>query len=426
MKTLYLHIGTPKTATSSVQRYCFRNNEILNENSYSYPLMPFRYENISKGRNGHFLIQFKRFKGELLEEYKNRLETGLSIVHQEFEKYDNVILSEENLWRAVNYAVKSPIEILKEDAAEHGYNIKIVVYLRRQDAFISSRWNQVVKIGIMTDSLSENIADIIKNKPLTLDYAATLDNLAAQVGKENIIVRPFVPGRWVNNNIYDDFMDAINFPEDVDLKIPPRDANPGLLNNFFEIQRQININENLTDAENKLFVPYSKSISKKTEEHYKYTLLSKEETESLLARYEEGNNRIAKEYIGVDEPLFDNNIKDLPKWQDDNEYMTYDMKLFISELTSDLQDLYWDAFVEKPQVSPEERMKYLEIYAKAANHGMDKLRDELKATNKIVKKQQKLIDKLCRQNERQQETIENLMYKFQHPIKAFFKRLFKK
>ena len=34
MKTLYVHIGTPKTATTSLQHFCDENEKILEEQGY--------------------------------------------------------------------------------------------------------------------------------------------------------------------------------------------------------------------------------------------------------------------------------------------------------------------------------------------------------------------------------------------------------
>lgn len=36
MRTLYVHIGTPKTATTSIQMFCVENQKVLNKQSYSY------------------------------------------------------------------------------------------------------------------------------------------------------------------------------------------------------------------------------------------------------------------------------------------------------------------------------------------------------------------------------------------------------
>lgn len=55
MRTLYVHIGTPKTATTSIQMFCVENQKVLNKQSYSYPLLDFVYPHVAHRRNGHFL-----------------------------------------------------------------------------------------------------------------------------------------------------------------------------------------------------------------------------------------------------------------------------------------------------------------------------------------------------------------------------------
>ena len=46
MRTLYVHIGTPKTATTSIQMFCVENQKVLNKQSYSYPLLDFVYPHV--------------------------------------------------------------------------------------------------------------------------------------------------------------------------------------------------------------------------------------------------------------------------------------------------------------------------------------------------------------------------------------------
>jgi predicted RNase H-like nuclease (RuvC/YqgF family) len=65
-------------------------------------------------------------------------------------------------------------------------------------------------------------------------------------------------------------------------------------------------------------------------------MLSREETMELLQKFETGNARVAKEYIGDGKPLFSEEISDLPKWQPDNPYMTEDVIRFFAAVTIDL------------------------------------------------------------------------------------------
>ena len=73
MKTLYVHIGTPKTATTSLQHFCNENESILEEQSYCYPIFPHKFKGVSITRNGSFLgwvSSSKKDKRNKLEEEK--------------------------------------------------------------------------------------------------------------------------------------------------------------------------------------------------------------------------------------------------------------------------------------------------------------------------------------------------------------------
>lgn len=38
-KTIYFHIGFPKTGTTSLQSFCYKNSQILEENGFLYPVI---------------------------------------------------------------------------------------------------------------------------------------------------------------------------------------------------------------------------------------------------------------------------------------------------------------------------------------------------------------------------------------------------
>lgn len=72
------------------------------------------------------------------------------------------------------------------------------------------------------------------------------------------------------------------------------------------------------------------ACSSVAKQQYTYEMLSKKETEDFLKKYEEGNRRIAEEYLQEpDGVLFDNTINDIPKWEKDNPYMQEDLIRFV-------------------------------------------------------------------------------------------------
>ena len=60
MRTLYVHIGTPKTATTSIQMFCVENQKVLNKQSYSYPLLDFVYPHVAHRRKAGFINRVVR------------------------------------------------------------------------------------------------------------------------------------------------------------------------------------------------------------------------------------------------------------------------------------------------------------------------------------------------------------------------------
>ena len=53
MRTLYVHIGTPKTATTSIQMFCVENQKVLNKQSYKLSSFGFVYPMLLTAEIGH-------------------------------------------------------------------------------------------------------------------------------------------------------------------------------------------------------------------------------------------------------------------------------------------------------------------------------------------------------------------------------------
>ncbi len=336
MKTLYIHIGTPKTATTSLQHFCEENESILEEKGYCYPIFPHKFKHVSITRNG-FFISYKAYdedgKRNYLEEEKF-FRQGMDFVLDNFRKFDNVILSDEAMWSVVFKRGKSDLwEKIRKEADEHGYIVKVIVYLRRQDKLADSWWNQKVKNGkriYATSSWDEFISDPTR---LELNYYEPIKCIEQSIGKENIIVRRFGKQYFKNGSIFEDFADALGIRYSHRFIISEEDRNIRLFGNIHEIKRVLNMLPELSDQDNTFFRRLSVSMSEQREDWKGETMFSAEEALEFMEQYREGNRKVMREYFGKDEDLFDMDFSDNKKWVLDNTEMERDIISLIGNVT---------------------------------------------------------------------------------------------
>ncbi len=380
MKTLYLHIGQPKTATSSVQVFLGRNVSALNEHGFGFPSLPFKYptNRSRREKNAHFLIEAARNKDELNDPnttLMDHIDMGLNMIHEEFEKYDTILLTDEGLWRSIHYGKKKPMDILLRDAAEYNYTIKILVYLRRQDDFLVSRWNQYIKEGSSHRTFKSHIDRVFANENLAIDYAQALDSFSKMVGKENMIVRRFEPSAWKGGSIYEDFMDALGLSDIFPLMTPIEDdVNLKLDGNSVEIQRMINANTFFKQKDRTNYRRYVRELSSEMGGRYKYSMFTPKENKKFLAHFADSNQRVVKEYIGDGKPLFSDKIKELPKWKTDNEYIVEDFRYFMSMMSDEERDYFVSAMILNQQYQIDKLSEDYKKLSEGLNHNSNSIR----------------------------------------------------
>jgi hypothetical protein len=269
-----------------------------------------------------------------------------------FEQFHHVILSDEILWRDILWQSntrKPPQNVfpyLMEHSRQHEYQVKVIVYLRRQDDLILSYWNQKVKkVGTnhgrsFTETLEEYISWSLsdENETYMLDYAHRLDFLAEVFGKENLIVRRFDPKTWIHGSVIDDFMHCVGIDNTEDFIPLTGKENPGLNENTTEIKRILNKNKDFSMEEGTYFRDVLLDLSAQTaEQRPRYSMLSTQEREELRKHFEADNAHIADTYVCDGKPLFSDAIKDQPEWSPDNPYMLEDMIQFFSTVAINLR-----------------------------------------------------------------------------------------
>ena len=323
MNTLYLHIGTHKTATTTIQRFCADNREVFESKGMVYPDFPFRFPFKGPNRNGLFLGMVYRGsdgvrRRDLEKDYYHQ---AMDIIHELFQKYHSVVLSNERLWMDLYLKDAKLVRRLVKDSEKYGYQIKMIVYLRRQDSFIESFWSETVKeLPDRTDTLQEYIDEFE-----FLDYNTILSTYAELIGEENMIVRRFSDAVKVEGGILVDFMQQLGLELTDEYVINNPVLNPGIYGNVTEIKRIINSTDGLRRDDMRVFInalPMAAATSKKI---HPCGELSVEERTDLMKPLEEGNEELAQRFIGDGKPLFSDDYSGLPKREDNNEEFVYDI-----------------------------------------------------------------------------------------------------
>lgn len=273
-KTIYLHIGTPKAGSSSIQNTLFNNIENLKRQGYLYPKTGLKLAN-------HYFLA-----DSIINPTINSEEIYTQLL-KEFEesKSNNLIISTERF-----HILETPeqIKILKN--LLEGYNIKIIIYLRRQDLFIQSAYGQQIR-----GQLSITIQDFLKKKiPATklLDYYSRLEMWSNVFGKENITVQPF-ERKQLGNGLINNFFSFLEITDTQNFNLTEYEkVNMGLNSYETELLRVLN-KHNLQPAIIQKLKDYIISNSS----HKTSDLLSYKEKTALLRKYKACNQKIAEEYL---------------------------------------------------------------------------------------------------------------------------------
>lgn len=195
MKQVYLHIGLHKTGSSSIQESLFSARKELDSKGYSYlcedfdgveRALPQKWINLN-GFEDPFIKDVGRFNN-IVKSSKN----------------EKIIISIEAL--AWFYTEKSISNVRK---ALEGFNVKVIVYLRRQDLQMVSYHQEGSKGKNKPSSVyygpSLKPFHDLKNTEY-LDYEKRLSTWSSFFGRENLIIKVFDPSNFPEKDVVKDFL----------------------------------------------------------------------------------------------------------------------------------------------------------------------------------------------------------------------------
>ena len=282
---LWLHIGTPKTGSSSIQSFLFDNRSELAK----YGLVPLIPGPRQASANRLASAIGGRAKFDAAEVAAHCFECARR------EAPRDAILSSEEFY------LNDPAKIARTLApyiAEHDAKVHIVLYLRRQDLFIDSFYSHRRKTGRYRGTLKDFILGFAARE---LNYVAMIDLWRAAFPQATLHLRRFERARFPDGDLINDFMQVIGHP-DLAAKFD-RSETMNSSPNRDVIALMDMLGE--TGAFNTRRIYRLLEAAGIPDTGARKSFMDKDTRTTLLNHYAKGNEALRAQYFPQDETLFD-------------------------------------------------------------------------------------------------------------------------
>jgi hypothetical protein len=312
MNKAILHIGMPKTGTSIIQSHLQQNRRVLRDKGVFYPVTISPDPGIYRTFESHHLLfyalagqrPFNRFSPDRFMERAKRAAARY--------RMDTLLLSAENLWWLPTLTVREehfdPLAYWEEKrrylervaAFLSPLKVQVVVYLRRQDHWIESWYNQQIKNGYAVPDAVERFA---REQDVYIDLRRNLDLWSDYFGRENMVVRLYERTQ-LPNGLLNDLLSVCGLGDESEY--PLRKAgrhNAKLDRDTMELLRLLNRTP-IPDEGRRWLRMTLRKVSNQFERKEVFKslgLMSPDARRRLLERYAQGNAQVAREYLGRDD-----------------------------------------------------------------------------------------------------------------------------
>ena len=290
MKELVVHIGCAKGGSSALQRALRLNHATLASRGVVVPSCDLNPDSeITGSQAGFFEACVRDRRAMPIPGLDDLLETCADTYGA-----STVVLSAENLSNPLGF------ETVFEDLVRR-FNVKIVIYVRRQDEFLESSWQQWnIKLG------GSLLAWMIRSVGNRGDWPTIVEPWAQAFGEERIIARVYDRERLVEGDIFLDFCSVLGVdPTGLER---PGTTNPGLTP---MLSRMIEGNPHLFDGpHDQAFFESVRELAPDLVEKTADTptLFSPDESKAIMEAYAQGNEHFRTRFLPhLKRPLFPTN-----------------------------------------------------------------------------------------------------------------------
>jgi hypothetical protein len=301
---LVLHIGSGKTGTSSIQVLMHRNRDRLAKLGVLYPRTP---GNVRHVRLGLFIRSDTELERQV--SWRKQDLPSAAAFREEFERdllaefndsrLPQALMSDEALYGSSHKSLTRLRSLTDKISA----SLRVVVYLRRQDDHMVSRYQQVVKIG-ETRRLAERTRQLDLSS--TYDYYARLRAWRRLVEPTSIVVRRFERDSFVDGSLHQDFLDAAGIAARADDWEPVGMRNESLDAETVEFLRILNLYLVEHEGARAGVISHRKLVARLAQSSTGPTLTLPESVlDEFMDTWEKSNTAVAREFLGdARRPLF--------------------------------------------------------------------------------------------------------------------------
>jgi len=303
----YLHIGVEKTGTSSIQQFLRINRDDLKKAGLLFPRAP--------GAENHMALaaaaQNEEKRDDLrmiygldspgkIREFRKELAEKL-IAEADEAQCATVVFSGEHCSSRLTSAAE--IELLWQMLRPLAQEIRVIVYLRRQDEFLCSTYSTDVKSGF-AGPMTLPSAELREHR---YNYYPLLQRWNSVVGKANLTCRIYDRAALKDGDVVADFLQVLGMDYQKDYRRPER-VNESLDVNALEFLRLFN--QSIPRFKNEKPNVSRGNIVKllQAASDGPAPALPDEELAHFMRHFRESNTRVALEYFGTlqadGDPLF--------------------------------------------------------------------------------------------------------------------------
>lgn len=204
-KTIYLHIGTHKTGTTSVQNFSVEVRDALMRMGILYPMgmRPVLQHMLP----GHHLLPWELFGHPIRKNYYVKHATHFENLWDDLIREIDaspcpvVVLSSEEFDRL------SEDEVYALQSRLSAYRVEIVAYLRRKDTYFESMY----QTDVLHHKERRDIDQYIEALPIPKAYVGFVDRWKRVFGETHVHVKAFCRNSLKSGNVIVDFYHQIGF-----------------------------------------------------------------------------------------------------------------------------------------------------------------------------------------------------------------------